>query len=180
MFSSNVRNQWVPQAHNVSPSSIPSSGKGKEDGREATTNDLHNWPKSTGPEWLCLVNSLVTYSSQGTAGTTPAGFTEAFPFQQEAQEFSIQVVVICWGKRQDCIQDGLLWMRWSEEAPKAVYQSTAMKGHTCASSDHKLIISKESQLLGGAAVGVHRFPAARCDCPLWGLFGFLRWAFHIL
>lgn len=33
--------------------------------------DLHNRPKAPGPRWLCLVKSLVKYSSQGTAGTTP-------------------------------------------------------------------------------------------------------------
>lgn len=71
MFSSNVRNQWVPPAHNVPP--VPHSPLGREKRREE--RQLQRPPQLTQiprPWLLCLVKSLVKYSSQGTTGTIPS------------------------------------------------------------------------------------------------------------
>lgn len=122
------------------------------------------------------MKSLVKYCSQGTAGTIPAGFEEAFPLPQEAQELSTPGLGCMLG------QEAGPHLEWTivDEAMRrglkmrCVYHSAAMKEYISARSDHKLIISKESWLLGGAAVWVHSFPVARPHGPLWGLFGFLR------
>lgn len=114
------------------------------------------------------MKSLVKYCSQDTAGTIQAGFKEAFPLPQKAQEFSTPGLGCILGQEAGPHSEWTIVDVAMRKGLKmrCVYNSEVMKKHTSASSDHKLIIFKESWLLGGAAVWVHNFPVTRFHCPL--------------
>lgn len=92
IFSSNARNESIPQDHNSLLVQQVSVGKGRVGAGEATTVD-QNPP---GPRWLCLVESQIKDSSQGTAGPSLATFKEATSAGSPAIQHTN-----CWNKRQD-------------------------------------------------------------------------------
>lgn len=71
MFSLNARNESIPQDHNSSL--VQQLSVGREKNRWVTTIG-QNPP---GPRWLCLVESQIKYSSQGTAGPSLANLKAA-------------------------------------------------------------------------------------------------------
>lgn len=100
------------------------------------------------------MKSLVKYCSQDTTGTIQEGFKEAFPLPQEAQEFSTPSLGCVLGHEAGPHSEWTIVDEAMRRGLKmrCVYHSAAMKKHTSTSSDHKLIIFKQSRQLGGAAV----------------------------
>lgn len=174
MFSSKARNQRAPQAHNVLTSSTPTSGKRMEERQLQRPTRLTQIPKSWLGGFVSEISGQILQPRH--SWHHPGRLQRGLSTSTGGQELSIPGLGCTLG------QEAGPHLEWTivDEAMRrglkmrCVHYSAAMKEYTSASSDHKLIISKESWLLGGAAVWVHSFPVARPHGPLWGLFGFLR------
>lgn len=144
MFSSNVRNQWVPLAHNVPP--VPHSPLGREKGKEE--RQLQRPPQLTQiprPWALCSAKSLAGYSSQGTAGTVPGRLQRRLstsaggpPRTQHTRSWLHAQARGRTTIRMDTVDQVM------KPQGEMCLPLCSHKGHTSASSDHKLIIPKES------------------------------------
>lgn len=100
MFSSNVRNQWVPQAHNVAPTSTSTSGKEK---RMEKARQLQRPPQlaQTSRPHVALFSKISSPIQQPRhSWHHPAGLKGAFHFSRRPRNSAPEVSVLCLGTRQ--------------------------------------------------------------------------------